>query len=180
MSAPVAETATVRTDLIRNSHPRSMGHHGDSKDFSPSNAWNDSKTAILRQLPRAATAVLVISREERHCRYTEWVYRQCQEGRVIAPMGLRQCKLALARTQGRTLHCARLRSSKCKFALQRMQTCAAADPALRYANCKLAHRIVHGDGTNGGLRHLTRSPRLALGVISAEAKPSLRSKWLQR
>ena len=26
-------------------------HRGDSKDFSPSNAWNDSKTAVLRQLP---------------------------------------------------------------------------------------------------------------------------------
>ena len=69
---------------------------------------------------------------------------------VIATMGLRQCKLALARTQGCTLHCARLRSPECKFALQRMQTCAAANPALHYVNCKLAHRIVHGDGTNGG------------------------------
>ena len=29
-----------------------LGHHGDSKDFSPSNVWNDSKTAVLRQLPR--------------------------------------------------------------------------------------------------------------------------------
>ena len=26
---------------------------GDSKDFSPSNNWNDSKSAVLRQLPRA-------------------------------------------------------------------------------------------------------------------------------
>ena len=31
---------------------RSQMHHGDSKDFSPSNAWNDSKSAVLRQLPR--------------------------------------------------------------------------------------------------------------------------------
>ena len=29
-------------DLIRNSHPRSIGHHGDSKDVSPSNEENDS------------------------------------------------------------------------------------------------------------------------------------------
>ena len=108
--------------VIRNCHPQSIGHHGDSKDFSPSNAWNDSKTAVLRQLPRPAAAVPVITRGQRQCRYTEWVYQQCQEGRVIAPMGLRQCKLALARTQGCTLHCARLRSPKCKFALQRMQT----------------------------------------------------------
>ena len=78
-------------------------------------------------------------------------------GRVIVPMGSRQCKLALARTQSCTRHCARLRSPKCKFALQRMQTCAAADPALRYANCKLAHRIVHGDGTNGGFASIAVS-----------------------
>ena len=29
-----------------------LGITGDSKDFSPSNSWNDSKTAVLRQLPR--------------------------------------------------------------------------------------------------------------------------------
>ena len=34
--------------------PVSKVPHGDSKDFSPSNAWNDSKTAVLRQLPRSA------------------------------------------------------------------------------------------------------------------------------
>ena len=31
---------------------RSQMHRGDSKDFSPSNAWNDSKSAVLRQLPQ--------------------------------------------------------------------------------------------------------------------------------
>ena len=139
---------TVRT--LHGTATRSPMHRGDSKDFSPSNAWNDSKTAVLRQLPRPAAAVPVITRGQRQCRYTEWVYQQCQEGRGIVPTGLRQCKLALARTQGCTLHCARLRSPECKFALQRMQTCAAANPALHYVNCKLAHRIVHGDGTNGG------------------------------
>ena len=52
---------------------RSLMHHGDSKDFSPSNSWNDSKTAVLRQLPQPAVAVLGLTREERLCRYTEWV-----------------------------------------------------------------------------------------------------------
>ena len=28
---------------------RGQVHHGDSKDFSPSNDWNNSKTAVLRQ-----------------------------------------------------------------------------------------------------------------------------------
>ena len=37
--------------VIRNSHPQSVVHHGDSKDFSPSNSWNDSKTSVLRQSP---------------------------------------------------------------------------------------------------------------------------------
>ena len=34
--------------------PASKMPYGDSKDFSPSNAWNDSKTAVLRQLPAPA------------------------------------------------------------------------------------------------------------------------------
>ena len=105
------------------------------------------------------------------------VYQQCQEGRAIASMGLRQCKLALARTQGCTLHCARLRSSKYKFALQRMQTCAAADPAVRYANCKLAHRIVHGDGTNGGFASLAAAAQLALGVRHFVPKRKFRTAF---
>ena len=40
--------------------PASKMPHGDSKDFSPSNAWNDSKTAVLRQLsqpPKLARGV---------------------------------------------------------------------------------------------------------------------------
>ena len=44
--------AASQTGFIRDSHPRSMGHHGDSKDFSPSNSRNNSKTAVLRQLPQ--------------------------------------------------------------------------------------------------------------------------------
>lgn len=39
-------------DFIRNSPPAARCTTGDSKDFSPSNSWNDSKTAVLRQLPR--------------------------------------------------------------------------------------------------------------------------------
>ena len=105
------------------------------------------------------------------------VYRQCHEGRVIVPMGLRQCKLALTRTQGCTLHCTRLRSPECKFALQRMQTCAAADPTLRYANCKLAHRIVHGDGTNGGFASLAAAAQLALGVRHFVPKHKFRTAF---
>ena len=52
LPAPVREDAdgTVRT--LYGTATRSQMHHGDSKDFSPSNAWNDSKTAVLRQLPR--------------------------------------------------------------------------------------------------------------------------------
>ena len=112
-----------KINLRHHSPPHALtGRENNVRGNYPSNAWNDSKTAVLRQLPRPAAAVLSLTRRQRHCRYTEWVYRQCQEGRGIVPMGLRQCKLALARTQGCTLHCARLRSPKCKFALQRMQT----------------------------------------------------------
>ena len=42
--------------------PASKVPYGDSKDFSPSNAWNDSKTAVFRQLPRPAAAVLGLTR----------------------------------------------------------------------------------------------------------------------
>ena len=155
-------------------------HYGDSKDFSPSNAWNDSKTAVLRQLPRPAAAVPVITRGQRQCRYTEWVSVGIQtvpRGSVIAPMGLRQCKLALARTQGCTLHCTRLRSPECKFALQRMQTCAAADPALHYANCKLAHCIVHGDGTNGGFASIAAPAETQITHRVYKVRNPIRFPW---
>ena len=33
-----------------------LGLTGDSKDFSPSNSWNDTKSAVLRQLPQATLA----------------------------------------------------------------------------------------------------------------------------
>ena len=33
-----------------------LGITGDSKDFSPSNSWNDTKSTVLRQLPQATLA----------------------------------------------------------------------------------------------------------------------------
>ena len=50
LSAPAAESSggTVRA-LYETAARNPWGLTGDSKDFSPSNSWNDSKTAVARQ-----------------------------------------------------------------------------------------------------------------------------------
>ena len=54
LPAPAAEISggTVRV-LYETATRNPLGLAGDSKDFSPSNSWNDSKTAVLRQLAQA-------------------------------------------------------------------------------------------------------------------------------
>ena len=113
---------------------RSQMHHGDSKDFSPSNAWNDSKTAVLRQLPQ--TAVLVITCGQRQCRYTEWV----SVGIPTVPRGSGHCPTGLASVQVSTHQNARLHSALCKVALAEVQVCTTANANLSRCGSSLALR----------------------------------------
>ena len=111
-------------------------HHGDSKDFSPSNAWNDSKTAVLRQLPRPAAAVPVITRGQRQCRYTEWV----SVGIQTVPRGSGHCPNGLASVQVSTRQNARLHSALYKVALAGVQVCTTANANLSRCGSSLALR----------------------------------------
>ena len=108
--------------------------YGDSKDFSPSNAWNDSTTAVLRQLPRPAAAVPVITRGQRQCRYTEWV----SVGIPTVPRRSGDCPNGLASVQVSTRQNARLHSALCKVALAGVQVCTTANANLRRCGSNLA------------------------------------------
>ena len=52
----VGQTGFVNQATLRNSPPAARCTTGDSKDVSPSNSWNDTKSAVLRQLPQATLA----------------------------------------------------------------------------------------------------------------------------
>ena len=51
--SPSRREARRKRTLYGTRHPQAIGPHGDSKDFSPSNRWYDTKSASIRQPPRA-------------------------------------------------------------------------------------------------------------------------------
>ena len=68
--------AAVRSGPYTEQPPASKVPYGDSKDFSPSNAWNDSKTAVLRQLPRPPKLALGVGHSALKRKFRA-VFAQC-------------------------------------------------------------------------------------------------------